>query len=134
NSNPHYAVPAGPTDFDRNKLISTYRGFNFYDRCPERLGYRFWIDQWNSDATAHAQRYGVSMAMAYEVTLAHAGTGIRKRMLDAARQRGEHLSSIIESMDAECQYVANSTYGAGRITAVYDRQGNGSRCKVVQVH
>lgn len=133
-TNVHYAFPAGPSNSSRNTLISTYKAFNYYERCPERLGYRYWIEQWNLAAQAHASQYGVPLHIAYDATFRLPGTGIRSRMLDRARLHGEDLPDIIASMDAECQIVADRSYGAGRITAVYDRAGNGSRCKVVQVH
>jgi hypothetical protein len=134
NKNASYPVPAGPSNSNRNRLISTYMAFNFYRRCPERLGYQYWIEQWNLAAQAYASQNKTPLSMAYDVTFGMSGAGIKNRMLDQARDRGEHLPDIIDSMDAECQMVADTKYGAGRITAVYDTAGNGSRCKVVRVH
>jgi|GEM_PF-5606646 len=133
-SNSNYAFPAGPGNSNRNKLISTYKTFNFYQRCPERPGYQYWIEQWNLAAQAYASQHNTPLSMAYDVTFGMPGAGIKNRMLDQARERGEHLPDIIGTMDAECQTVADRKYGARRITAVYDTAGNGSRCKVVQVH
>lgn len=134
NRNAGYPFPTGPSNSNRNKLISTYTGFNLYNRCPEKLGYQYWIEQWNLAAQAYANQHGTPLVMAYDVTFGMPGAGIKNRMLEQARARGEHLPGIIVSMDAECQMVADTNYGIGRITAVYDTAGNGSRCKVVRVH
>lgn len=133
-TNSHYPFPAGPSNSSRNTLISTYKSFNFYGRCPEREGYRYWIEQWTLAAQAHASQYGIPLNVAYDATFGLPGTGIKSRMLDRAIANGERKPEIIGSMDAECQLVADMTYGAGRLTAVYDTAGNGSRCKVVRVH
>src|SRR5699024_491616 len=52
-TNSSYGFPAGPSDSNRDNLISTYKGFNFYGRCPEKLGYQFWIGQWTATAQAY---------------------------------------------------------------------------------
>jgi len=125
-----YSSPAGIPDQFRNQLISGYRAFSAYDRCPEAAGYSYWLGQWKAAADKLIAQ-GVTQHMAYSRSW-HAGNegNIKARMDAGAAENGEHLSSSITQLDKTCQEEADKKYGKGRVKAVFDKAKKGATCKV----
>jgi hypothetical protein len=128
--NSGYSSPAGIPNQFRNQLISGYRAFSYYDRCPEAGGYSYWLGQWKAAADKLIAQ-GVTQHMAYSRSW-HAGDegNIKAKMDAGAAANGEHLSSHITQLNKTCQAEADKKYGKGRVKAVFDTAKKGATCKV----
>lgn len=122
------------TSSHRRTLIDAYKQFNYYDRCPEYGGYSYWVGEWLAVAKAAQSRNGGTLAASIDAVWSWLPDGIMARMLDGAKGAGENKSSIINSMNKECQNAADKKYGKGKTVAEYDKTSSGSGCKVTKVN
>lgn len=126
-----YSSPEGIPNKFRNQLISGYKAFSYYKRCPDVDGYQYWLGQWKT-AADRLKKLGIPEDEAYFRAWRNENEGNIKKKMDAeAERKGEHLASHITKLDVNCQEEADRKYGKNVIRAVFDTVKKRAYCKVL---
>lgn len=128
-----YNSVSGPSQASRNTLITAYRTFNYYGRCPEPSGYTFWLTLWKELADEfRAANATATIDDAYARAWAADG-GVEDRLLAEAGGNKENTPAVLSHINKLCQDSANAKYGVGKVAAVYvDKSGN--KCTITKVN